>query len=205
MSQFNSGLLTADEIYTKIGSAKESIPLRNEVARLIAQQKGKRVYGADDASIQAINSQIKNVDDLLNGDVGSIVGLVQGGLGVLPDNLNIYKQDALGIAKNLVSNQTLQALADAKSKGITFGALSERELTTVADAASSVAAKILKDKDGNITGFSGSQAQFKKDLQTIKDGLTKSIANKTKSVISPEDQSAIDSAFSSFDASNYFK
>jgi len=36
---------------------------------------------ADCASIQAINEQIKNVDDLLTGGVGKIVGVIQGGGG----------------------------------------------------------------------------------------------------------------------------
>lgn len=179
LSQFNSGLMSIEDIYTKIGSSKEAMPLKNEVAKLIAAQGGKRIYGKDDASIQAINAQIKNVDDLLTGDVGSIVGVVQGGLGVLPDKWNVYKQDALSVAKNLISNQTLQSLADAKSKGITFGALSEGELGLVADSASRIASKIIKDKDGNITGFSGSEGQFKEDLQTVKDGLQKSLGSKT--------------------------
>lgn len=184
VSQFNSGLLSIEEIYTKIGSSKEASGLKNEVARIIAGQKGKRVYGLDDASVLAINAQIKNVDNLLKGGVGSIVGLVQGGLGVLPDRLNIYKQDTLAIAKNLVSNQTLQALADAKSKGITFGALSEGELSLVSDSASAIASKLKtkKDKSGNVSviGFTGTEAQFKKDLQIIKDGLAKSIINRTQ-------------------------
>lgn len=192
VDQYNSGALSLEDIYTKIGSTKEALGLKNEVARLISAQGGKRVYGADDATVQAINAQVKNVNDLLNGDVGSIVGLVQGGLGVLPDRMNIYKQDALAVAKNLVSNQTLQALADAKSKGITFGALSEKELGIVGESASRIAAKLKTDKDGNITGFSGSEAQFKEDLKAVRDGLQKSIATKTQSTQSKEDTTADD-------------
>lgn len=189
IAQFNSGLMTIDEIYTKIGSAKESLPLRNAVAKLVAQQKGKRVYGTDDATILAINSQIKNIDDLLKPDwstkprLSSIVGKVQGGWGIFgTEGLNTGKQDVLAIASNLVSNQTLTTLAEAKSKGITFGALSEGELKLVSDAASRVASKILReDKDypDKITGFSGSEKEFKNDLQTIKDGLVKAVAGKT--------------------------
>lgn len=181
LAQYNSGALSLEDIYTKIGSTKEAGVLKNQVAQLVAAQGGKRVYGKDDASIQAINSQIKNIDDLLKGDVGTIVGLVQGGLGILPDKANIYKQDALAVAKNLISNQTLQALADAKSKGVTFGALSEAELKAVADSASRISAKIKTDDKGNITGFTGSESQFKKDLQAVKEGLQKSIINKTQS------------------------
>lgn len=191
VTQYNSGALSLEDIYTKIGSSKEALKLKNEVASLIAAQGGKRVYGADDNTIQAINSQIKNVDDLLKGDVGSIVGLVQGGLGVLPDSMNIYKQDALAVAKNLTSNQTLQALADAKSKGITFGALSEKELSTIAESASRISAKLKMDKDGNIIGFSGSEGEFKKDLKAIKAGLEKSIEGKVKSVAPNPFQQAV--------------
>lgn len=181
IDQYNSGALSLEDIYTKIGNTKEAGVLKNQVAQLVAAQGGKRVYGQDDASVQAINAQIKNVNDLLSGDVGSIVGIVQGGLGVLPDKLNVYKQDALAVAKNLVSNQTLQSLADAKAKGITFGALSEAELNAVSNASGRIASKLIKDKDGNVTGFSGSEGEFKKDLQTVKDGLQKSIATKTQS------------------------
>lgn len=181
LDQYNSGALSLEDIYTKIGSSKEAGVLKNQVAQLVSAQGGKRKYGTDDASIQAINEQITNVNKLLNGDVGTIVGFVQGGLGVVPDSANVYKQDALALAKNLVSNQTLQALADAKSKGVTFGALSEGELGLVGESASRIAAKLQKDKDGNITGFSGSEGEFIKDLKEVKKGLEKSIQGKTQS------------------------
>ncbi len=207
LAQYNSGTMSLEDIYTKIGSSKEASVLKNEVARLIAAQGGKRVFGLDDASIQAINAQIKNVDDLLygngkkeidktTGDVGSIVGFVQGGLGVIPDSWNTGKQDALAVAKNLVSNQTLQALADAKAKGITFGALSEGELGLVADAASRISAKLKIDpKTKEIIGFTGSESQFKEDLKTIRDNLAKSIETKTQSKqsnVSKEESTADD-------------
>ncbi len=180
LAQYNSGAMSLEDIYTKIGSTKEAGVLKNEVARLVADQGGKRKYGADDASVQAIKSQIENVNTLLTGNkYKGIVGFVQGGLGIVPDSLNVFKQDALATAKNLVSNQTLQALADAKSKGVTFGALSEGELGLVSDSASRVASKLIKDKEGNITGFSGSEGDFFKDLNTIKSGLEKSIESKT--------------------------
>ena len=206
LSQFNSGLMSIEDIYTKIGSSKEAYSLKNEIAGLVAQQGGKRIYGSDDATMQAINSQIKNIDDLLNGDVGSIVGLIQGGFGLFPDKFNIYKQDALAIAKNLVSNQTLQALAEAKSKGITFGALSEKELGVIAESASRIAAKMKEDKDGNITGFSGSEKKFKEDLKTIRNGLKKSIVDKTQSsAFEPDESAALDTAFSGSSPAIYFK
>lgn len=210
LDQYNSGAMSLEDIYTKIGSTKEAGILKNQVAQLVAAQGGKRVYGTDDATVQAINAQIQNINDLLygkgatakdiatqeknkqtKGDVGTVVGLVQGGLGISPDSLNVYKQDALATAKNLVSNQTLQALADAKSKGITFGALSEGELGLVSDAASRISSKLKIDPvTKEITGFTGSESQFKEDLKTIKDNLQKSIITKTQT--QPQNQSKVD-------------
>lgn len=183
LSQFNSGLLTADEIYSKIGSSKEGLRLKNEVANLIAQQGGKRVIPMDDAQIAAIDSQIQNIDDLL-GTSGYnykvISGLIQGGAFGVGGRLTGAKGDALAIAKNLVSNQTLQALADAKAKGVTFGALSEAELNAVANSASRIASKIQIDQDTKeITGFSGSESGFKADLEKVRDGLIKAKSLKT--------------------------
>lgn len=180
LTQYNAGTMSLEDIYTKIGSSNDALPIKNELARLISEQGGKRIYGADDASIQAIQEQIKNINSLLqNNNYGSIVGRVQGGWGIVPDKLNTGKQDMLAVAKNLVSNQTLQALAEAKSKGITFGALSEGELSTLANSASSISSKIIKDKDGNVTGFTGSEDAFASDLRIIKEKMEKAIANKT--------------------------
>ena len=192
VDQFNSGLMSIEDIYTKISSSKEASVLKNAVARIIAEQGGKRLYGVDDASIQAINSQIKNIDDLLTGGIGKIAGFIQGGLGIFPDALNIGKQDVLAIAETFVANQTLQALADAKSKGITFGALSEGELSLVAAAAGRISSKIRRNKNGKITGFTGSERAFIEDLTAIKEGLEKSIATKTgrgpQTIIGPDEQ-----------------
>jgi murein DD-endopeptidase MepM/ murein hydrolase activator NlpD len=180
LTQYNAGTMSLEDIYTKIGSSNDALPIKNELARLISEQGGKRIYGADDASVQAIQEQIKNINSLLqNNNYGSIVGRVQGGWGIVPDKLNTGKQDMLAVAKNLVSNQTLQALAEAKSKGITFGALSEGELSTLANSASSISSKIIKDKDGNVTGFTGSEDAFASDLRIIKEKMEKAIANKT--------------------------
>lgn len=181
LAQYNSGAMDLNDIYTKIGSSKEAQPIKNELARLIAAQGGKRVIPMDDAQIAAINDQIKNIDDLLK-DGGYnykvISGPIQGGLFGFGGRITGAKGDALGIARNLVSNQTLQALADAKAKGITFGALSEAELNAVANSASRIASKLIKNGE-NIVGFEGTEDEFKKDLEAVRDGLIKAKTKKT--------------------------
>lgn len=183
LSQFNAGTMSIEDIYSKIGSSKTAEVTKNQLSQLIAAQGGKRVLPMDDTQIAAINEQIKNVDDLLgkNGyNYKVISGASQGGFLGFGGRITGAKGDALAIAKNLVENQTLQSLADAKAKGITFGALSESELNTVASAASRIAAKIQRDPvTKEITGFSGSESGFKADLETIKTNLQKSIVKKT--------------------------
>lgn len=188
LKQYNAGAMSLEDIYTKIGNTKESNKIKNELSQLVAGQGGKRVLTMDDAQIGAINSQIKNIDDLIvgNGIEGNgynykvISGATQGGGLGFGARISSAKEDALAIARNLVANQTLQSLADAKAKGVTFGALSGPELNAVASAASRVASKAITDKEsGKITGFEGSESAFLEDLKEIKKGLQNSIKTKT--------------------------
>lgn len=182
LAQYNAGTMSLEDIYTKIGNSKSAESVKNELSRLVAAQGGKRVIPMDDAQISAIDEQIKNINDLVgeNGyNYKIITGAAQGGFLGLGASLSGAKGDSLAMAKNLVNNQTLQALADAKAKGITFGALSEGELNTVAGAAGRISAKAIRDDKGNITGFSGSESEFKKDLDTLKTGLEASKQRKT--------------------------
>lgn len=185
LDQFNAGALELGDIYTKIGSSKDAQKIKNEFAQLVAAQGGKRVLTMDDDQIAAIDAQIKNVNDLIGGsgyNYKVISGISQGGALGIGGRITGAKGDALSIAENLIANQTLQSLADAKAKGITFGALSGPELNAVASAASRVASKAIVDKEtGKLTGFSGSETGLKKDLETIKEGLEKSKTKKTGS------------------------
>jgi len=195
LDQFNAGALELGDIYTKIGSSKDAQKIKNEFAQLVAAQGGKRVLTMDDSQISAIDEQIKNINDLI-GTSGYnykvISGVTQGGALGIGARLTGAKADALAIAENLVANQTLQSLADAKAKGITFGALSGPELNAVASAASRLASKAIKDKDtGKITGFSGSESGFKTDLETVKTGLEKSKLKKTGSTLDSKINTAV--------------
>lgn len=183
LEQYNSGAMELNDIYSKIGSSKSAEAIKNEFARLVASQGGKRVLPMGDDQIAAIDAQIKNVNDLIGGsgyNYKVISGASQGGFLGFGGRVTGAKGDALSIAENLIANQTLQSLADAKAKGITFGALSGPELNAVASAASRVASKAIIDKEtGKLTGFSGSESGFKKDLETIKKGLEDSKLKKT--------------------------
>lgn len=189
LDQYNAGAMSLEDIYTKIGSSKTAEVTKNNLSKLIAAQGGKRVLKMDDTQIAAVNDQIKNINDLL-GTSGYnykvISGASQGGALGVGGRITGAKGDALAMARNLVTNQTLNSLAEAKAKGITFGALSEAELNTVASAASRIAAKIIRNEAGEVTGFSGSEKGFKDDLLAVKKGLERSIIAKTGSQVNKQ-------------------
>ena len=195
LDQFNAGALELGDIYSKIGSSKSAEAVKNEFARLVSAQGGKRVLTMGDDQIAAIDAQIKNVNDLIGGsgyNYKVISGATQGGAFGFGGRITGAKGDALSIAENLIANQTLQSLADAKAKGITFGALSGPELNAVASAASRVASKAIIDKEtGKLTGFSGSESGLKTDLETIKTGLEKSKLKKTGSNLDSKINTAV--------------
>jgi hypothetical protein len=175
LKQFNEGLLSAEEIYTKIGNSKENVSVKNEVANLIAAQGGKRVFAQDSTAVEKIQEQIDSLKKVINNrSYKAISGAIQG----TPFDLFGTKGNALTLVSSVLQSETLNQLADAKAKGITFGALSNAELNAVASAAGRLQARAIKE-DGQITGFRGSQAAFIDDAEILIKNLQKSIINKT--------------------------
>lgn len=83
------------------------------------------------------------MDDVLNG----IAGTIQ----TAPfDKLSNRKQDALGDIQNLLDNNVLQNLINAKAAGATFGALSDAELKMLQSSASVLSSKARRDDNNNI-------------------------------------------------------
>lgn len=67
-----------------------------------------------------------------------------------------------------VTNQlTLNALQNAKANGATFGALSEGELGLLSASATKLNTWAVKDKNGNVTGYATSPANFQAELDKI--------------------------------------
>lgn len=65
------------------------------------------------------------------------------------------------------SQLNLQSLIDAKSKGATFGALSDQELQVLANSATKIGAWAIKDKSGQVTGYKANESDFRKELDKI--------------------------------------
>jgi len=77
------------------------------------------------------------------------------------------KNNFIAGIEQLRSQLTLDSLVNAKARGATFGALSEGELKTLQASGSKLATWAIKDKDGNITGYSANETDFKRELDKI--------------------------------------
>lgn len=77
------------------------------------------------------------------------------------------KADFIASVEQLVSDLSLESLIDAKSRGATFGALSDTEMRMLASAATKIGTWRQRDKDGNVTGYKASESAFKDELDNI--------------------------------------
>jgi hypothetical protein len=122
------------------------------------------------ASVSSTVNQIDSVNGLLANTAGLAAavgttgifgrgGLVRGAVG--------KKQEFTAGIQQLTSQLTLDNLIAAKGRGATFGALSEGELNILAGGATKLNTWAKKDKDGNIIGFKTTEANVRRELDTI--------------------------------------
>lgn len=76
-------------------------------------------------------------------------------------------QNFIASVDQLTKGLTLDELATAKERGITFGALSEGELNLIADSATKINNWRKTNDDGETTHYATSEKNFKKELDTI--------------------------------------
>ena len=124
---------------------------------------GAALGGATGATAGSV---IPGVGTLVGGAGGALIGgtaaVLQGG----KDAFTGDRQTFIGDVQKMTAGLTLQELATAKARGVTFGALSAPELQTVADAASKIAGWAVKDGD-RVIGYNASEKAFKKEIDTI--------------------------------------
>lgn len=115
-------------------------------------------------------------------------------------------QEFAGGVHKLTGGLTLQSLIDAKSRGATFGALSEGELKILADSATALNDWEIKDDKGVGTGFWNiDEASFKKELKTIQDLTRRALQKSQGSLLTPEDKAILDAVFSpELSPANYY-
>ena len=168
------------------------------------------------SSVPAVQDKINAIDVLLehsamDSRVGTSFLTRTGLLGMqgIADKLSGAGQDFSGGIHKLTSGLSLDSLIDAKSRGATFGALSDREMNILSSAATKLADWEVKDKNNIGKGYWNiDESSFKKELKTIQDLSRRALLLSQGTVIADDEQSLLDSVFSpdnmAIDPSNYY-
>jgi len=77
------------------------------------------------------------------------------------------RDEFTGKADSLISKKALNELIEAKSQGATFGALSDRELSVLSNAATTLGAWSEIDKNGKVKYFDTTEKSFKDELDKM--------------------------------------
>ena len=77
------------------------------------------------------------------------------------------KSNFIAGIEQITSQLNLETLIQAKSRGATFGALSNQELQVLASAATKIGTWAIKDKQGKVTGYNTTPSKFQDELQKI--------------------------------------
>jgi hypothetical protein len=120
------------------------------------------------ADIMAKDKAKSSLDLQAHPGLNSSVGPIKGTRGTITfDRLTGQRQDFIAGVEQLLSGLSLESLIDAKSRGATFGALSNREMNILSSAATKIGTWRREDKRGNVTHYNVSEKKFKEELDSI--------------------------------------
>lgn len=166
----NAGTLTIQEALSQYGTSKEGQAMKTELMNLYSQQGGHQ-FNSNNGEYQQMAQQIEDLKALRNDEMmSSSVG--PDGLGAFTRTSfapwNWGKKDAyLAKANQVLNNSVLNKLIESKANGATFGALSDTELSMLQKSSNVLNALAIRDKDGNITGFKGTEENFQRAIDNM--------------------------------------
>jgi len=167
-----------------------------------AQEKKETAAGIKEAqaSIPIMENKIDLADEILESSALSsrvgpnIFSRLYGPLS--QDEITGEAQNFAGGVHKLISGLTLDNLIEAKSRGATFGALSDSELEILAASASQIADWEIKNRKGEGIGvWNINEEAFKNELRFIQQETRRALALSRGTLISPEEQSVLDEIF----------
>ena len=152
-----------------------------------------------DAQLDSMTNQIEDVKKLKNTSINGVFGE---DLDVLDQIISTSKlklqlkrgsgqirsqsQDYISSVENMLDTLTLQTFAEAKAKGMTFGAMSEGEWKIIAKSATRLTQRRITNKDGRVIGYTGSKDSFRSDIDDIARRAEQSFSSVTGSAFISE-------------------
>lgn len=166
-----------ETILTKIGSAKEATPLKNQVMQYVASRWWVAYRPPNDPAVIGLQKKISEIDSLIKNrtQLENVSGIWQKSWW---DTLTSKKQDYLANVSNILQGNVLQELIDAKAKWATFGALSDAELQMLKSSSSPLMWSAIKDGD-KITWFNIWEDEMQRQLEKLRDGYIQTISRMT--------------------------
>jgi len=112
-------------------------------------------------------SAVPVVGTAIGGIVGGIIGAVESVRRQSYSKLTGQQQDFISGVEQTRSQLSLDNLVNAKARGATFGALSEKELTLLSASATKLGTWAIQDKNGVVSGYNVSERAFKQEMDKI--------------------------------------
>lgn len=202
MAQFKWELDYKGDMLKKMAeSGIDTSSLVNAPLSTIQDNYSKTSGGANIIKINDNDAKLQSIEKLLSPEMSKQLALSVGvgrdeGLGKISSFLTragqwtggAFSSDFENLANNLASKEALDYFINLKSRGATFGALSNAELGMITSASSLLATQQIKktDEQGNAIGtglFNATEKQFKEALTTLqratmKDSLYKMMGDK---------------------------
>jgi|14BtaG_2_1085337.scaffolds.fasta_scaffold04306_2 hypothetical protein len=134
-------------------------------AYLNTPQVQQRIQEDNELLAQQVNPTIDDIVALLeHGGLKHAVGfspLARGAVG-----RGKIQNEFVGLVEQLISEETLQTLVNAKNSGATFGALSDTELDLIRAAATPIASNQV-EKDGKVVAYKMSEEAFERAVSEL--------------------------------------
>lgn len=165
----------------KADLAKLQAKIVNPTAELDRQLKQLQIAKAKAELITPPSTAISTDTNTNDKTISTINGLLESGSGILEavgpnilarfglGSLTGKTQNFVSSVEQIVSQLSLDKLIEAKAKGATFGALSDREMNILAGAATKIAGWQIKDKNGKVKGYNIDQNSFNEELKVIQE------------------------------------
>lgn len=143
--------------------------------------------------------------------VGAIPGAVIGGVALGSQGLaDVFgsRQALISSVNQLTDKAFLDELLSLKERGGTLGQVTEKEGQALRSAASKIGTWEVKNSDGQVVGYNASEADFKKEIERIKQSTNRILTELRGSQYSADEQKLLDETFNSplnDNASSYFQ
>lgn len=169
--------LKPDEIAKKVEELKAVKAANASTAQTftdkVNQIKGIQQDTGGEASAVGSNFLSRDTGGILSGSIYKMLHPITS----ISNFLTGAKSNYIAGVQQLTNQETMDKLLQLKQAGGTLGALNESEGQMLRDAATKINNWAIKDKNGNVTGYNTSEANFNAELQRLKDLAQKAVDN----------------------------